>query len=127
MITKKIIVVSLLMYSGFTFAVESKSVWNATSLTPEVIKKIQLSQINYKKCVIKEMKKPGYQKIDSRQATGRIIKQCEPILGKMRTVYREVKVPGIIADRHLKKMRIQTTRKLLQELIFREASKKAGK
>ncbi|MCK5872490.1 MAG: hypothetical protein KAG26_06670 [Methylococcales bacterium] len=124
---KKIIVLSLLLYSGFTVAVDTKSVWNATSLTPEVMKKIQASQLAYKKCVIKEMQKPDYQKIESRQATGTIIKQCEPVLGKMRAVYIEVKVPNIIADRHLKKMRIQTTRKLLQELMFREASKKAGK
>ncbi len=127
MINKKIIILSLLMYSGFITAAESKSVWNATSLTPEVMKKIQSSQLEYKKCVIKEMQKPDYKKIESRKATGKIIKQCEPVLGKMRTVYIEVKVPEIIADRHLKKMRIQTTRKLLQELMFREASKKAGK
>ncbi|MCK5924835.1 MAG: hypothetical protein KAG10_02975 [Methylococcales bacterium] len=115
------------MYSGFTTATESKSVWNATSLTPEVMKKIQSSQLTYKKCVIQEMKKPPYAKQESRKATGNIIKKCEPVLSKMRDVYLKVKVPSVIADRHLKKMRIQITRKLLQELMFREASKKAGK
>ena len=124
---KGLILLVILIYSGLLGAVEKKSTWNATSLTPEVMKKIQSAQLDYKKCVIKEMKAPLYLKQESRRATGHIIKKCEPSLGKMREVYLKVKVPNVIADRHLKKMRIQTTRRLLQALMFREASKKAGK
>jgi hypothetical protein len=126
---KFLIVLIILIYSGILSAEETqkKSVWNATSLTPEVMKKIQSSQLAYKKCVIRKMKKPLYAKQKIREATGSIIKACEPFLSKMRAVYLKVKVPSVIADRHLKKMRIQITRKLLQELMFRKASKKAGK
>jgi hypothetical protein len=44
----------------------------------------------------------------------------------MRAVYLEQKVPAMMADRHLKQMRVRTTRKLLQELIFSEAARKSG-
>jgi pyridoxal/pyridoxine/pyridoxamine kinase len=72
------------------------------------------------------MQKPAYATLDVRKATEDVIKQCEPVLGKMRTVYLTEKVPPTIADRHLKKLRIQTTRNLLAELMFRDASRKAG-
>jgi len=44
----------------------------------------------------------------------------------MRTVYLDAGVPGVVADRHLKKLRIQTTRNMLQELMYIEAARKAG-
>jgi hypothetical protein len=44
----------------------------------------------------------------------------------MRKVYLDQNVPGVVADRHLKKLRIEITRKVLQEMMFAEATKKAG-
>ncbi len=127
---KQILIITILLYSGLLSAAnnknENENEWQGTVLTEEVIKKIQLSQRHYKECVIKEMQKPAYSQQKIRHATDEIIKQCEAKLAKMRQVYINVNVPEIIADRHLKKMRIQTTRKLLKELMFREASKKAG-
>ena len=127
---KQFLMVTILLYSGLLFAAdkktENKNEWQSTVLTEELIKKIQLAQRHYKECVIKEMQKPSYSEQESRQATEAIIKQCEPELAKMRKVYINEKVPEIIADRHLKKIRIQITRKLLKELMFKEASKKAG-
>lgn len=124
---KLFLIVSLLFYSGFLSAAVTKNEWNSTSLTTEVIKKIQTSQRLYKECVINAMQESNISQQESRKATDGIIKKCEPVLAKMRDVYLEVKVPQIIADRHLKKLRIQITRKLLKELMFREANKKAGK
>jgi len=72
------------------------------------------------------MLKPGYAKIESRNATDAIIKQCEQVLAKMRQVYIDAEVPEVIADRHLKKMRIQITRRVLKQQMFAEASRKAG-
>ncbi|NOQ36370.1 MAG: hypothetical protein GQ569_10835 [Methylococcaceae bacterium] len=123
---KQFLIAAILLYSGISMAADSKNEWQATSLTEELIKKIQQSQLHYKECVIAEMQKPAYNELKSKSATEEIIKQCEPALGKMREVYLEEKVPEIIADRHLKKMRIQTTRKLLKELMFKEAAKAAG-
>ncbi len=54
------------------------------------------------------------------------MKQCESILAKMREVYTDAEVPGVIADRHLKQMRMQTTREALQGMMFSAASRKAG-
>ena len=73
------------------------------------------------------MQKSSYQDQDSRKATDAIMKQCESILAKMRAVYTEAKVPEVISDRHLKQIRMQTTREALQGMMFSEASRKAGK
>jgi len=54
------------------------------------------------------------------------MKQCESVLSQMREVYLAEKVPGIIADRHLKQMRMQTTRNVLQGMMFGEAARKSG-
>ena len=100
--------------------------WQNTVLTEATIKKIQESKVEYKKCVGEHMQKPAYKDMDSRKATDEIIKQCEPALSKMREVYLAEKVPGAIADRHLRQTRIQITRKVLESMIFAQAGRNAG-
>jgi hypothetical protein len=41
--------------------------------------------------------------LKSKGATDAIMKQCEQVLSQMRQVYLDADVPGVIADRHLKK------------------------
>lgn len=123
---KHVLLLALLISSSTILAKESKEDWNNTTLSEETIKKIQQSQYGYKKCVMTEMQKKGYAKIESRSATDAIIKQCEDVLSQMRKVYTDVKVPGVIADRHLKKMRIDITRRVLKQLMFAEAARAAG-
>lgn len=121
------LIATLLMLSQLAFAEESnKDEWNETTLSEETIQKIQKAQFTYKKCVVDAMKNPDFAKLESRNATDAVIKQCEPTLAEMRKVYTDAEVPGIVADRHLKKMRIQVTRNVLQELMYVEAAKKAG-
>jgi len=124
---KPILILALLISPNFLYAKDAKNEWHATSLTEATIQKIQQAQFQYKKCVTNEMMKEGYAKIESRSATDAIIKQCEKELAKMRQVYLDVKVPGIIADRHLKKMRIDITRRVLKQLMFAEAARQSGK
>lgn len=116
----------LIMSSTFVSANDPKNEWHSTTLKEATIKKIQQAQFNYKKCVTDEMQKKGYLKIESRSATDAIIKRCETVLSKMRTAYTDAKVPGVIADRHLKKMRISITRRVLKHLMFAEAARKSG-
>lgn len=118
--------VALMLAAGLVCAEEAKEEWNETTLKDETIQKIQQAQFTYKKCVVDTMQKPDYAKMESRNATDAIIRLCEPTLAEMRKVYTDAEVPGVIADRHLKKMRIQVTRNLLQELMYAEAAKKAG-
>lgn len=106
-----------------TEAVKPKDDWENTTISDETIAKIQAAKYNYRKCASDEMQKTDYQKQDSRPATEAVIKACEPILGKMREVYSEEKVPEVIADRHLKQLRIQVTRDVLQNLMFAEAAR----
>ncbi|OQW79864.1 MAG: hypothetical protein BVN35_00305 [Proteobacteria bacterium ST_bin11] len=118
--------VALMMVAGLACAEESKEEWSETTLKDETIQKIQQAQYTYKKCVVDTMQKPEFAKMESRNATDVIIKSCEPTLGEIRKVYADAEVPGVVADRHLKKMRIQVTRNLLQQLMYAEAAKKAG-
>jgi hypothetical protein len=119
------LLVSLIFSIGVQ-AEPSGDEWQNTTLSDATIKKIQESRFEYKKCIGEQMQKPAYLDMDSRKATDEIIKQCEATLSKMREVYLGEKVPGVIADRHLRQMRVQMTRKLLQELIFAQASRTAG-
>lgn len=123
---KKLFFLTMLLSVVTAFADDAKNEWHNTVLTEATMKKIQEAKYNYKKCAVEEMKKPAYQQLESRRATESLIKQCEPVLAKMREVYTEEKVPGVVADRHLKQTRIQTTRAVLQELMFAEAARKAG-
>ncbi len=124
---KKILFAGLLLFAGIVFADDAKNEWHNTVLTDATIEKVQAAKFEYKKCVGDEMQKSSYQDQDSRKATDAIMKQCESILAKMRAVYTEAKVPEVISDRHLKQIRMQTTREALQGMMFSEASRKAGK
>jgi hypothetical protein len=123
---KKIFFLTVSLLSVTAFADDAKNEWQNTSLSDATIKKIQESQYQYKKCVSAEMQKPSNQGGDSRRATDAIMKQCESVLSQMREIYLAEKVPEIIADRHLKQMRMQTTRNVLQGMIFAEAARKSG-
>ncbi len=121
---KKLFLIQLLFISTASFAEEpSKDDWQNTTISEATIKKIQESKYVYKKCVADEMQKAPYQKQESRQATEAIVKKCENVLAKMRDVYITEKVPEIIADRHLKQMRLQTTRLVLQDMMYNEAAR----
>ena len=123
---KKILFLCLLLSAAIAYSDDAKNEWHNTTLSEATIEKIQAAKYEYKKCVSDEMQKPAYQQHDSRSATEAIIKLCEPVLAKMREVYTDAEVPGIVADRHLKQMRLQTTRDVLQNMMFSEASRKAG-
>jgi hypothetical protein len=118
--------VAALLMPMSAVAEKANEEWQNTVLTDATIKKIQESKFEYKKCIGEQMQKSSYKDMDSRKATDEIIKQCEPTLSKMREVYLAEKVPGVMADRHLRQMRIQLTRKVLQEMIFAQASRNAG-
>lgn len=121
---KKLFLLSLLFISLTSFAEEkSGEEWETTTISDATIKKIQEAKYVYKKCVSDEMQKATYQTQESRQATETIVKQCENVLAKIREVYLAEKVPAVIADRHLKQMRLQTTRLVLQDMMYNEAAR----
>ena len=121
-----VLLVGTLLFTINAVAEKASEEWQNTTITDATIKKIQESKYEYKKCVGEQMQKPAYLNMDSRNATDEIIKHCEPVLAKIREVYLAEKVPGIIADRHLRQMRMQITRNALQGLMFEQASRKAG-
>jgi hypothetical protein len=128
---RNFLIIALLLYAVSSFAADAvddvaEKEWNNTTLSDALIKKIQESSYQYRKCAADEMQKPAYATIEFRKATEEAINQCEPVLAKIREVYLTEKVPEVIIDRQLKTMRIQTTRKVLTELMFRDAARKAG-
>jgi len=123
---KKFLLLLLLCSSETVFSNDAKNEWHNTTISDETIKKIQAAKYEYKKCVGNEMQKSANQTEDARKATDAIMKQCESSLAKMREIYTDAKVPEVIADRHLKQMRMQTTREALQGMMFSQASRKAG-
>ena len=123
---KKILFLVLLLSAATAYSDDAKNEWHNTTLSDATIEKIQAAKYEYKKCVGGEMQKLAYQEQDTRKATDAIMKQCEPFLAKMREVYTDAEVPGVIADRHLKQIRLQTTREALQGMMFSEAARKAG-
>ncbi len=123
---KKIFFLTVLLSAVTAFADEAQNEWQNTTLSDATIKKIQDAGYQYKKCVSAEMQKTAHQEQESRRATEEIMKQCEPVLSQMREIYLAEKVPGAIADRHLKQMRMQTTRNVLQGMMFAEAARKSG-
>jgi hypothetical protein len=125
-VMKYSIVAALLFVFGNAMAAESAQEWDGSVLKDETIQQIQKAQFTYKKCVTDQMQKPDMLSMESRHATDAIIKACEPTLGEMRKIYVDAGVPETIADRPLRKLRIQVTRNLLQELMYREAAKQAG-
>jgi len=123
---KRIFPIIILSLSTVAWGNDANNEWHNTTLPDGTIKKIQDGTLLYKQCVSHEVQKPEYQKQDSRQATDKIMVQCEPFLAKLREVYLAEKVPEVIADRHLKQIRIKTTRQALQTMIFAEAARQSG-
>ncbi|MEI6706642.1 MAG: hypothetical protein WCK96_05845 [Methylococcales bacterium] len=126
---KKILCLAMLLVATNSYAADAKQAkneWQNTTISEATIAKIQAAKFEYKKCVSDEMQKSDYAKQESRQATEVIIKQCESVLTKMREVYLAEKVPEVIADRHLKQMRLQTTRDVLQNMMYAEAARSSG-
>ena len=121
----KYVLLVFCLTANSVYAEDAKNEWQNTSLSDAIIEKIQAAKYDYKKCASDEMQKAVYQDIDTRNATDAIMKQCETILAKMREVYTKAYVPEVIADRHLKQMRMQTTREVLQGMMFFSASRKA--
>lgn len=114
------------LLSVSAFADDAKNEWHNTTLSTTTIEKIQKSQYQYKKCITDELQVVAAKPQDVRKGTEAIVKKCEDVLADMRKVYLEENVPEVIADRHLKQMRIKTTRDVLREMMFIESARKAG-
>lgn len=123
---KQVLIIAFFLISLSAQADDAKNEWHNTSLSDATIKKIQESQYHYKKCIANELQVASARQQDVRKGTEAIVKKCENVLADMRNVYLEEKVPEVIADRHLKQMRIQTTRDVLREMMFIESARKAG-
>lgn len=115
------------MLVNLSFADATTNQWNASSLTKPVIKKIQQLQHQYQKCIANKAQKLSYHKIKIRSESAAIIKQCEKVLSQIHQVYLVSKVHNTIATRHLKKIRIDMTRRLLKQLMFAQVAHRIEK
>ncbi|PKM12179.1 MAG: hypothetical protein CVV13_06315 [Gammaproteobacteria bacterium HGW-Gammaproteobacteria-3] len=123
---KQLLFSTLLLTCAIAFADDAKNEWHNTTLSDATIKKIQASRYQYHKCIAREMQAAAALKQDIRSGTEAIVKKCENELAVIRKVYIEEKVPAVIADRHLKQLRLQSTRNVLKQMMFAEAARKAN-
>ena len=123
---KQILFSLLMLASAAAMANDPGNEWHNTTLSDATIKRIQQAKYQYNKCIVDEMRKTAHLKRDIRNATEAIVKQCENLLGDIRKVYLEEKVPEVIIKRHLRQIRIQTTRNVLRQKMFAEAARKAA-
>lgn len=124
---KNLLLLVCALFSSVVLADDPKNEWHNTTLSDGTIQKIQESQYQYKKCISGEMQKPLYRDMDFRKASEDIVKQCEPVLAKMGGIYNDEKVPEVVAKRHMKQMRLNSTRSVLNTLMMADAARKAGK
>ncbi|MGR9052397.1 MAG: hypothetical protein ACU84J_07095 [Gammaproteobacteria bacterium] len=123
---KKLVFSVLMLASIAVMADDPKNEWHNTTLSDDTIKKIQNVKYQYNKCITDEMQATAHLKRDVRTATEAITKKCENYLSDIRNVYIEAKVPEVIIGRHVKQIRIQTTRNVLKQMMFAEAARKAA-
>lgn len=100
--------------------------WENKTISDATIKNIQGAKYAYKQCVADEMQKAIYQQQESRTATEAIVKQCEGVLAQMREIYLIAEIPDSVTDRHISTMRLQTTRLVLQDMMFNEEAARKG-
>ena len=102
-----------------------KEVENTSALTEQSIKEIQQSKRTYLLCINDEMQKhlqSDARNMDSRHASDKVLKICEPTLAKIRTVFVAQNAPEAVANQYLKRTRTQTARKVLQEMMYASAT-----
>jgi hypothetical protein len=124
---KRIYLLLLMLMPVALFAAESNEDWQESTLSEDSIKNIQAAKYKYLQCIGAEVQKQDYAKMDTRAATEKIIQQCEKPLTNIRGVFIAEKVPASIADRYLKQTRTQTTRKVLEQMMYAAAAREAGK
>lgn len=125
---KAFFLIPLLMLAlPLTAAENNKDQWQPTTLSEDTIKKVQQAKYKYMQCITAEVQKETYIKMDTRAATDKVIKKCEPSLANIRSVFLAEKVPSNIADRYLKMTRTQTARKVLEQFMYADAARKMGK
>ncbi len=123
---KKLLTALLLLPTVLFAAKDKPAEWQGTSLSDATVEKIQAAKYKYNKCIVKALESQAKEKIDIREGAAKVVKQCETELSQVKTVYNAEKVPEAIIGRHMKQIRTQTTRNVLNQLMLIEAARKSG-
>ncbi len=119
---KKFLLLVLLVGTFPAFAASDQTdEWQASTLSDSTIANIQKAKYNYLTCITQGVKKHLNIRMDTRQATDQILKECEQSLTKIRSTFEKEGIPIKTADRYLKRTRTQTARKVLQEMQYAAA------
>ena len=115
------ILLSLLSFSVGTAAIAEKEEWNPSTLSEKTIEAIQQQTLVYHQCLDRELNGMRETIADSRDATNRVLKQCEALLDPIRDSLVAEKVPQEIATRYLLRKRHQAARQVLKFVMFAQS------
>lgn len=97
--------------------------WQESVLKAATLEKVYKIANQYQRCMVEQLQGQANAEQDSRALTDSILKKCEPQLSPMREVFTAEKVPVEMADRYLKKTRIQAARRLIREVMAAQAQR----
>ena len=115
------IFLSLFAFSVGSFAIAAAEEWNPSTLSDRTIESIQEQTLVYHQCLDRELNGIREKISDSRNATNRVLKQCEAQLDPIRDALVAEQVPTEIANRYLLRKRHQAARQVLKYMMFAQS------
>jgi len=112
--------IGLILIVGFASATSlcAEEQWQTSTLSDEIIRKIQSETAEYHRCLGSEVKQFQQKRMDSRNAANLILKSCESKLLPIRETFLAQNVELAAANRYLMRKRHQAARKVLQSMMF---------
>ena len=112
---------ALLITVPIPAVVNAEDQWNPSTLSNSTIEAIQKQTVVYHQCLDRQVAAFNETNFDSRDASNRVLKQCEDKLDPIRTALLEEKVPLEIANRYLLRKRHQAARQVLKYMMFAQS------
>lgn len=102
-------------------AAEQKSQWQASTLSQQTIDKANAVVQDYRLCLSDETKARINDQGDSRAIADLILRQCEPRLTPVKTLFDAEQVPAEISERYLRKNRSHGAQFVLRTVMAAQA------
>lgn len=94
---------------------------SASPLSEETRTYIRLATQQYHLCLTDGIRSQTKIINDSRETTQVIVNQCESKLGPIRERLLAEKMPASVADRYLRRKRVQATRNILRQVMYMQS------
>ncbi|QSA97178.1 hypothetical protein [Methylococcus sp. EFPC2] len=102
-----------------------KGEWQASTLPPETIAKINAVNLDYQKCLDAQLGALADREGDPRAIGDLVLRNCEDKLTPIKTALDAHGVPGQIGERYLRKNRSQGAQRVMRTVQFVQAQRAA--